>query len=146
MQYQPHILPVSSRREFLCKAGFGFGALAFSYLLGRDGIVSAAESIDPFAPKQPHHTAKAKSVIWLFMEGGPSHIDTFDPKPELDRLDGQPMPESFGRPLTAMGTASNSIMRSKRKFQRYGQSGIWASDWFPNVAQHVDDLCILRSC
>ena len=153
MQYQPHILPVSSRREFLCRAGCGFGALAFTYLLGRDGILSAADAqgtarptLDPFAPKQPHHRAKAKSVIWLFMEGGPSHIDTFDPKPELDRLDGQPMPESFGRPLTAMGTASNSIMRSKRKFQRYGQSGIWVSDWYPNIAQHVDDMCILRSC
>src|SRR5438552_1185017 len=146
MPYQPHILPVTSRREFLYKAGCGFGGLALSYLLARDGVAAEAAVVDPFAPKKPHHTPKAKSVIWLFMEGGPSHIDLFDPKPELDRLAGQPMPESFGRPLTAMGTASNTLMASKRTFKQYGQSGIWVSDWFPNIAQHVDDMCILRSC
>jgi hypothetical protein len=147
MRYQPHIIPVSSRREFLYKAGCGFGALAFSYLLGMDGQLARAQSVaDPFAPKKPHLPPKAKSVIWLFMEGGPSHLDLFDPKPELDKLDGQPMPESFGRPITAMGTASNAIMRSKRIFKQHGQSGIWVSDWFPNLAQHVDDMCILRSC
>jgi hypothetical protein len=149
MRYQPHIIPVSSRREFLYKAGCGFGALAFSYLLGRDGALARAESsaaLDPFAPKKPHFAPKAKSVIWLFMEGGPSHLDLFDPKPELDKLAGQPMPESFGRPLTAMGTASNSLMPSKRSFKQYGQSGIWVSDWYPTLARHVDDMCILRSC
>src|SRR5260221_7109608 len=121
MRYQPHIIPVRSRREFLYKAGCGFGALAFSYLLGLDAVQSRAEGdvvIDPFAPKKPHHAPKAKSVIWLFMEGGPSHLDLFDPKPELERLSGKPMPESFGRPVTAMGTASNTIMPSKRTFKR----------------------------
>src|SRR5262245_55742677 len=120
MRYQPHIIPVRSRREFLYKAGCGFGALAFSYLLGMDGMAAHAEVcsvLDPLAPKKPHLPPKAKSVIWLFMEGGPSHLDLFDPKPELEKLDGKPMPESFGRPLTAMGTASNSIMRSKRTFK-----------------------------
>ena len=148
MRYQPHIIPVSSRREFLYKAGCGFGALAFSYLLNMDGVARAqsAALTDPFAPKKPHFPPKAKSVIWLFMEGGPSHLDLFDPKPELDRLNGQPMPESFGRPITAMGTASNSLMRSKRTFKQYGKSGIWVSDWFPHLAQQVDDMCILRSC
>src|SRR5215212_5282511 len=149
MRYQPHIVPVTSRREFLYKAGCGFGALAFSYLLGREGMLGAAEAgfvLDPFAPKQPHHTAKAKSVIWLFMEGGPSHLDLFDPKPELDRLAGKPMPESFGRPITAMGTASNTIMPSKRSFKQHGQSGIWVSDWYPTVAEHVDDIAVVRSC
>ncbi len=148
MRYHPHIIPVSSRREFLYKAGCGFGALAFSYLLGMDGIARGESSavLDPFAPKKPHFAPKAKSVIWLFMEGGPSHLDLFDPKPELERLAGKPMPESFGRPLTAMGTASNSIMPSKRKFKQHGQSGIWVSDWYPSLAQHVDDMCILRSC
>src|SRR6266705_4916151 len=146
-----HILPVRSRREFLQRAGCGFGAMAFSYLLGLDGLSSRAESIkldplNPLAPRRPHHPAKAKSVIWLFMEGGPSHLDLFDPNPMLDKLAGQPMPESFGRPLTAMGTASNTLMASKRTFKQYGQSGIWVSDWFPNIAQHVDDMCILRSC
>jgi len=149
MRYQPHIVPVSSRREFLYKAGCGFGALAFSYLLGVDGAVARAEgnaTVDPFAPKKPHFPPKAKSVIWLFMEGGPSHLDLFDPKPALDKLDGQPMPESFGRPITAMGTASNAIMRSRRTFKQHGQSGIWVSDWFPHLSRHVDDMCILRSC
>src|ERR1041384_2650366 len=145
----PHILPLTSRREFLHRAGCGFGAIAFSYLLGLDGVLGrAAEmaAVDPLAPKKPHHLPKAKSVIWLFMEGGPSHLDLFDPKPELQRLAGQPMPESFGRPITAMGTASNTLMPSKRQWQQHGQSGIWVSDWYPNIAQHVDDMCILRSC
>src|SRR6185369_2288305 len=145
----PHILPLSSRREFLHCAGCGFGAIAFSYLLGLDGVLGRAAEIaavDPLAPKKPHHLPKAKSVIWLFMEGGPSHLDLFDPKPELQRLAGQPMPESFGRPITAMGTASNTLMPSKRKWQQHGQSGIWVSDWYPNIAQHVDDICIFRSC
>ena len=151
MKVSPHILPARSRREFLQRAGCGFGALAFSYLLGLDGISGRAESIkldplNPLAPRGPHNAAKAKSVIWLFMEGGPSHLDLFDPKPMLDKLAGQPMPESFGRPLTAMGTASNTLMPSKRSFKRHGQSGIWVSDWLPNIAQHVDDMCVIRSC
>ena len=80
------------------------------------------------------------------MEGGPSHLDTFDPKPALDKLAGQPMPESFGRPITAMGTASNTIMPTKRVFRNYGESGIPISDWLPYTAQHADDLAIVRSC
>src|SRR2546422_7073861 len=148
MSYQPHIIPVTSRREFLYKAGCGFGGLALSYLLARDGVLSAAEPaiVDPFALKKPHHTPKAKSVIWLFMEGGPSPIDLFDPKPELDRLAGQPMPASFGKVITAMGTASNTLMPSKRTFKQYGQSGIWVSDWYSEIAKHADDLCVFRAC
>ena len=92
------------------------------------------------------HKPRAKSVIWLFLEGGPSHLDTFDPKPKLLELAGKPMPESFGRPITAMGTASNTIMPSKRVFKQYGQSGIPVSDWLPHIAEHVDDLAIIRSC
>src|SRR5204863_5329627 len=140
----PHVQPATSRREFLMKAGGGFGALAFAHLLALDGVLARAGQTS--APKGAHFKPKAKSVIWLFMEGGPSHIDLFDPKPELDRLAGKPMPESFGRPLTAMGTASNTLMASERTFKQSGQSGIWLSDWFPNLAQHVDDVCILRSC
>jgi hypothetical protein len=147
---QPHVLPVTSRREFLQRAGGGFGALAFSYLLGLDGFFSRATEpsavIDPLAPKSPHHAAKARSVIWLFMEGGPSHIDLFDRKPELEKLAGKPMPASFGRPITAMGTAGNTIMPAKRVWKQHGQSGIWVSDWYPHVAEHTDELCVLRSC
>src|SRR6516162_5917143 len=146
----PHILPASSRREFLQRAGCGFGALAFSYLLGLDGFnaraAAPAKILDPLAPRAPQIPAKAKSVIWLFMEGGPSHLDLFDPKPELLRLAGKPMPASFGRPLTAMGTADNTLMPSKRTWKQHGQSGIWVSDWYPEIAKHVDDLCVIRSC
>lgn len=147
----PHILPVTSRREFLSRAGCGFGALALGYLLGLDGPRARAANIsmDPLNPltaRPPHLTPKAKSVIWLFMEGGPSHLDLFDPKPTLTKLGGQPMPESFGKVITAMGTANNTLMPSKRVFQQYGQSGLWVSDWYPHIAQHMDDIAVIRSC
>ena len=151
MNSRLHIRPAASRREFLSKCGCGFGALAFGYLLGLDGVLARASNIkldplNPLSPRPPHRPARAKSVIWLFMEGGPSHLDLFDPKPALEKLAGQPMPESFGKVITAMGTASNSLMPSKRAFKRYGQSGIWVSDWLPNIAQHVDDMTVIRSC
>jgi len=128
------------RREFLMRSCGGLGALAISSML------QAADPPDPLAPKKPDHPPTAKSVIWLFMEGGPSHIDLFDPKPELERLAGPPMPESFGKVITAMGTASNTLMPSPRKWKQYGQSGMWVSDWYPNIAQHVDELTMFRSC
>jgi hypothetical protein len=146
----PH-RPLATRREFLRRAGAGFGGLAFSYLLALDGLrskvrASGLSPLNPLAPKLPHFTPRAKAVIWLFMEGGPSHIDLFDPKPELEKLAGQPMPEQFGRPITAMGTANNSIMPSKRVFRQHGQSGLWISDWYARLAEHADDLCVIRSC
>jgi hypothetical protein len=85
-------------------------------------------------------------VIFLFMEGGPSHLDLLDPKPELQRLAGQPLPPSYGRPITAMGVSGNALLPSKRTFKKHGESGIEVSDWYPNVAQHVDKLCVVRSC
>src|ERR1051326_2249818 len=140
-----------SRREFLSRCGCGFGALAFRHMRGLDGLLARAsgppiDPLNPLAPRPPNLPARAKSVIWLFMEGGPSHLDLFDPKPALQKLSGQPMPESFGKVITAMGTASNSLMPSKRTFQQYGQSGIWVSDWLPHIAQHVDDMAVIRSC
>lgn len=141
-----------NRRNFLLHASSGLGALALTSMLSQDGLVSSAfgvqqkKTADPLAPRKPHVKPRATSVIWLFMEGGPSHLDTFDPKPTLQTLAGQPMPASFGRPITAMGTASNAIMPSKRTFKNYGQSGIPVSDWLPHIAEHVDDLAILRSC
>jgi hypothetical protein len=144
---------VSTRRDFLTRAGGGFGALALAYLLQKEGVpdtaVHAAELkglANPLAPRPAHFSARAKSVIWLFMDGGPSHLDLFDPKPELDQLAGQPLPESYGRPITSMGTAGNGLLATRRKFRQYGQSGIPVSDWYPNVAQHVDDMTIVRSC
>src|ERR1051325_9987140 len=107
MNSVPHV-PGCNRRDFLMRSCSGLSALALSSML------SAAEPKDPLPPKKPDHPATAKSVIFLFMEGAPSHIDLFDPKPELQRLAGQPMPEKFGRPITAMGTANNSILTSNR--------------------------------
>lgn len=148
----PHVIPAMSRRDFLARAGSGFGAVALSYLLHHDGVLlpraAGAETatLNPLAPKQPHFEPTAKSVIWLFMDGGPSHLDTFDPKPELGRLDGKPLPDSYEKPFTPMGVTDNALMASQRKFQQYGQSGIPVSDWYPKVAEHVDDLAIIRSC
>ena len=140
-----------SRREFLSRSGCGFGALAFTYLLGLDGLLARAsgvrlDPINPLASRPPHRHARAKSVIWLFMEGGPSHLDLFDPKPALEKFAGQPMPESFGKVITAMGTANNSLMPTRRTFKQHGRSGIWVSDWLPNIAQHVDQMAVIRSC
>ena len=132
-----HHWPVRTRREFFTQAGSGLAAIALASLLKAE---------DPLAPKTPHVAPKAKNIIWLFMEGGPSHIDLFDPKPKLKELAGQPLPASFGKPITAMGTGNNTLMPSQRTFRQHGQSGAWVSDWYPNIAQHADDLAIIRSC
>jgi hypothetical protein len=139
-----HHWQVKTRREFFERAGSGLASLALASMAG--DLQGAAATPDPLSQKKPHLAPKAKSVIWLFMEGGPSHIDLFDPKPKLKELHGQPMPESFGRPITAMGTASNTLMASDRVFKQHGQSGLWVSDWYPHIAQHVDDLAVVRSC
>jgi len=138
-----------SRRDFLFNAGSGLGALALGAMLDKDGLLPkavAGNTLDPLKSRPPHFAPTAKSVIWLFMEGGPSHLDLFDPKPALEKLAGQPMPESFGKVITAMGTANNSLMPSKRTFKQYGESGIWVSDWLPNIAQHTDEMAVIRSC
>src|SRR5260370_10652305 len=140
-----HHWQVRNRREFLKQAGSGLAGIALSAMLTQEGL-AAADAVDRLAPKKPHKKPKAKSVIFLFMEGGPSHIDLFDPKPKLAELNGQPMPASFGKVITAMGTANNSLMASQRVFKQHGQSGIWVSDWYPNIAKQVDDIAVIRSC
>jgi hypothetical protein len=140
-----HYWPVRNRREFFTRAGSGLAGLALSSMLQEDAR-AAQPAADPMAPKAPHHPPKAKSVIWLFMEGGPSHIDLFDPKPKINELHGQAMPASFGKVITAMGTASNTLMGSPRHWKRHGQAGTWVSDWYPHIANHVDDIAVLRSC
>jgi hypothetical protein len=143
----PHVPRFASRRDFLLKAGGGFGALALSAFLQQDAAC-AAERRDRHdgLPRSPQFAARAKSVIFLFMEGGPSHLDTFDPKPELTRLHGQKLPTSFGQVLTPMGVGGNTLLASKRAFRKHGQSGIEVSDWLPNLAGCVDDLAVVRSC
>jgi hypothetical protein len=97
--------------------------------------------------RRPHFAKRAKSVIWCFLDGGPSHIDLFDPKPELDKLAGQPLPNGFERPMTAMGkTAFTPLMASKHKFAQHGASGMWVSDWYPEIARCVDEIALVRSC
>jgi hypothetical protein len=143
-----HELP-TTRREFLTRAGGGFGALALAYLLGSAPSARATESplsLSPLLPKTPHYAATAKNIIFLFMEGGPSHIDTFDPKPVLNQLAGKPLPSSFGPVITAMGEAGSPLLASKRAWKQHGKSGIWVSDWFPQVAGIVDELAVIRSC
>jgi len=134
-----------SRRDFLLNAGSGLGAYALGSMLHADKA-SAATVANPLAPKQPHFKPTAKSVIWIFIEGGPSHIDLFDPKPMLEKLAGQPMPASFGKVVTAMGTSNNTLMPSKRTWKQHGQSGIWVSDWLPEIAKHTDDMTVFRAC
>jgi Protein of unknown function (DUF1501) len=143
-----HHWNVSSRRDFFTRAGSGLAGIALANLLTEDGVAATPRvEIDPLAPKKPHHEPRAKSVIWLFMEGGPSHVDLFDPKPALAKLDGKPIPDSIGKPSqTSRGTGDNALMASKRTWKQYGQSGFWVSDWYQNVGQHVDDMTIIRSC
>ena len=101
---------------------------------------------NPLAPKPPQFPATAKNVIWCFLDGGPSHLDLFDPKPMLAKLAGKPLPSSFKRPVTAMGTTAHTpLMASRRKFLRRGQSGIPVSDWYPQIAECVDDLTMIHS-
>jgi hypothetical protein len=145
---QPHVPLLTSRRDLLFRAGMGFGGLALSALLAQ-GEAEASRGTGGASiggPRDPHFEPKADAVIFLFMEGGPSHLDLFDPKPELQRLAGQPLPASYGRPITAMGTAGNELLATKRTFTKHGESGIDVSDWYPHVAQHVDKLCVVRSC
>jgi hypothetical protein len=137
-----HREAAQSRRDFLTRAGSGCGLLALWALMQQE-----AAAASPTAPRLPHGRAKATSVIWCFLDGGPSHIDLFDPKPALQRLDGQPLPGSFKRPVTAMGrTAYTPLLGSKRTFKRHGQSGTWVSDWYPEIATCVDDMAVVRSC
>src|SRR5437764_8702072 len=134
-----------SRRHFLQNAGMGIGWLAALDLLQRTG--AAADRVSPLAPKPPHFPATAKNVISLFMQGGPSQVDTYDPKPLLAKLHGQHPPESFGNEDFQNGKFRDTvILGSKRAFAKYGQSGIEVSDLFPHTSKCVDDLAIIRSC
>ena len=142
-----HVPLFSSRRDFLRSAGSGFGALALSALAAaEDRGHKAPGSPDPLGPKEPEFPAKAKRVIFLFMEGGPSHVDLLDPKPELTRQHGKPLPASFGKVITPMGTGGNNLLASKRKFAKYGKSGLDFSDWLPHMAKCADDFTLLRAC
>jgi hypothetical protein len=127
----------------LVDAAHGFGALALQSLLAREG--RAGERVNPLAAKAPHFAAKAKSVIFLFMVGAPSQMDTFDPKPALKKYEGQRLPESFGKIQSQFTDGSTPILASPWEFRRYGQCGAPVSSLFPHVAECVDDICFVRS-
>ncbi len=125
-----------TRRQMLERCGMGFG------MLGLTGLLQAsAPAANPLAPKRPHFAPRARRVVHLFMNGGPSHVDTFDPKPALDRYHGQPLPRANLRTERKTGAA----MRSPFAFRRYGQSGIEVSELFARTAAHIDEMCVIRS-
>src|SRR6267142_5316344 len=133
-----------TRRDFLTRCGLGFGMLSLPNLLGPRalGAMTSADAVDsPLAPKSPHFPAKAKRVIHIFANGGPSHVDTFDPKPALARLHGQPLPMDNLKTERRTGAA----FQSPFKFKKYGQSGIEVSELFARVAEHIDDIAVIRS-
>jgi hypothetical protein len=129
-----------SRRDLLKVSSAGFGHLALAGLLAQEQ--AQATSLDPLAVKAPHFPARAKRVIFLFMHGGPSQVDTFDYKPLLKRDHGKPLP--FARPKVVSSETFN-LLQSPWPFKQYGQSGAWVSDLFPEIAKCVDDLCIIKS-
>ena len=140
-----HFKQPTTRRDMLTQCGVGFGALAFAALFGEQAQaanVSGGKIPGPLAAKLPMFAPKAKRVIFLFMHGGPSQVDTFDPKPLLTRDSGKPFPGEKPRVQFAQ---TGNLLRSPWEFKKYGQSGIEVSDLFPHVAQHVDDLCVIRS-
>jgi hypothetical protein len=151
-----HLPCACTRRDFLFRAGGGFGGLALAALLAQDeagadtrkSIVESRKSAvaNPLAAKPPHFKPKAKAVIFLYMVGGPSHVETFDPKPELDRLRGEQMPKSFGEITSQFIKSGTPLMASAWKFRKHGRSGIEISDLFPHLAACADDLAVIRSC
>src|SRR5882672_10446535 len=146
-----------SRRRFLGQMGAGFGAMALSALWRLETQAAGAKAavdldpLNPFKSREPHFAPRTKSVIFLFMVGGPSHVDTFDFKPALQKLNGKPVPDSIKKAVEATKFANvfhgckDELMASPYKFTQHGQSGLWVSELYPQVAGHVDDLCVIHS-
>ncbi len=133
------------RRNWLRTTGCGFGSLALSALAHWDSVRAGETSINPLAAKQPHFPAKAKNVIFLYMHGGASHIDSFDYRPELERQHGKPLPDSVNTGRNKFNANLGAILKSPWKFRQYGESGAWASDLFPHVGSVADELCFIKS-
>ncbi len=135
--------PVSSplsRREALRRVACGIGSVALAALLGEEAV--AAEAVNPLAPRAAHFSAKTRRVIFLFMHGGVSHVDTFDPKPRLAEMNGKPLP--FAKPRFEFAPTGN-LLASPWKFHKHGGSGIEISELFPHVGKCIDDICLIRS-
>jgi hypothetical protein len=131
-----------TRRELLSSIGGGFGLVGLAGSLGGAALSAASTPVvSPLAPKLPHFAARAKHVIYLFLSGGVSQIDSFDRKTALDKYDGQPLP--YKLPKTQFATGN--LMRSPFTFKQYGQNGLWISELFPKVAGIIDEFCVVRS-
>src|SRR5262245_7400123 len=130
-----------SRRDVLRRCGMGFGLVGLAGLVAHGASAAPEGHVSPLAPKRPHFAPRAKRVVHLFMNGGPSQVDTFDPKPALDKYHGKPLPNPNLR--TERKTAG--AMRSPFAFQMYGKSGIEVSELFAKTAVHIDDICVIRS-
>ncbi|MEX2113118.1 MAG: DUF1501 domain-containing protein [Pirellulales bacterium] len=146
-----------TRRQAIVRSGSGVAGMALGFLLARDGAMAddesaesaIASSANPLSPIRPHFPGTAKAVISLFMQGGPAQMDSFDPKPELTRLDGQPLPASFQSSdlkLQFMSAAGGTLMGSPFAFQPRGESGLEISELFPHLARMADELAVIRSC
>ena len=133
--------PPVTRREALRAVGGGFGLVGLAGTLGTSMQAASLGPVSPMAPKPPHFPAKAKHIIYIFLSGGFSHIDSFDYKPMLEKYDGKPLP--YATPLTQFATGN--LMKSPFTFKPYGQNGILVSDLFPNVGEIIDEFCLIRS-
>ena len=162
MDHLPHVFAtpnssLASRRDFLRRAGSGLGLIALADLLAEQGLLTAPaqaatseagsqiSAINPLAPRTSHFPAKARSVIWLFKNGGPSQVDTWDYKPELAKRDGQEL-EGFDKNTGFFTAQVGPLMKSPFKFAQHGQSGTWVSEIFPKISEHVDDMAFIHSC
>ena len=136
-----------NRRAALRRAACGFGFLAFAGLASQNIAAPAAPLANPFAPRQPHLRPRAKRIIFIFMQGGPSHVDTFDYKALLAQQDGKMLPFNDARVIANTGQRGSlqRVMKSPWNFARHGETGHWVSDLFPHMARHVDDLCFIHS-
>jgi len=142
-----HIPRALDRRDFLYRAGGGLGGIALSWMLAQQNrAADLVKSTNPLALKKPHHEPLAKRVIFLFMTGGPSQMDLFDPKPELKKWEGKPLPAATGQPKSQFTSGKETVLASTRKFKRHGKSGQWISDLMPNLAESADEICFLKSC
>jgi hypothetical protein len=139
-----HSRPTRTRREFIKDAFAGFGGLAMASFLHDEQLRAGLTA--PLAPKPVHFPAKARSVIFLFMAGGPSHLETFDPKPLLNKLEGQRRPQEFGEVKYQQIQSNARLLGTRRTFKKHGQSGIEVSDLFPHIASCIDDIAVIRSC
>ncbi len=147
--------PITTRRDFLTRSAFGLGGLGLATLmqdLGMAAEPATQSALSPLAPRKPHFAASAKRVIHIFCEGGPSQVDTFDPKPSLEKFHGKMADEvmkdyqkTAGDVAAGMGRLSGKLQRSAFKFAKHGQSGLEISEVFPKLATHADEMCVIRS-